>query len=461
MSSAMAMKRSCLASGATAVLCSLLLVASWSVRAQAQASSSKPASSLATAAATQPAGDEVTIKGALLSTLHLYLDRGGSPMEKERTDDVIPVLYAFDGPPEVKATLEDVLKKFPAEGLNMQQAIGLQDRFDARLKYYLEVKDRKLAGYCSGFGSVTGVVEVRDGKKWIVNAKVTQEDTGRGLSFKYPPECFLTPDKPFVMPDQPPLTLKIDDKLTLKCLPIPPGSFFMGSPYYQSPRYQDEHPREVTLTKLFYLAEIPVTQEMYDAVMEADKDMSLNHGPQFAVEYTPFPYINEFCRILSAKNNVTVRLPTAAEWEYAARVGTSNPNFGAKYADQHSTMGSKNGGGAVKTAKPNAWGLYDMISNGEAAVSDWKAYNRPGKYVDPQGEPLESNWVIYCESVLKPQQAFEGLIMKRRLPGVHKAVGAGGPGGPRPGYHTRYTEDGLDGGNGKGFVGVFRVAVDS
>lgn len=143
----------------------------------------------------------------------------------------------------------------------------------------------------------------------------------------------------------------------------------------------------VTLSRGFYLAEHPVTWEMYDAVMGGktpDTDPMFTQAK--APANIPCANILEFCRRLSEKSGRKVRLPTAAEWDYAARVGTSNPTFAAKYADQASDATKP-----VKSKRPNAWGFYDMVSTGWERVSDGSYEVDRQDTVDPEHIPPEDS----------------------------------------------------------------------
>ncbi len=422
------------------------------------------------APATARSAGEITIKGILLSSWNYYRhEMPANQSPKASKDKFDLVLYVFDGPPEVQKTVADTLARFcPQGGMNADDATKLQEQFDQKLRYYIDTgdkdqQDKLLMGHTWGVNpaSVMGTLQERDGKKWVVNAKVQVERRDRP-SFKYPPDCMLQPDKAFAMPKEAAVDLAIAEGITLRCVPIPPGTFIMGSPFYQMPRYQDECPHEVTLTRMFYLSEIPVTQEMFDAVVGKAKNRSRTKGPQLAVENAPFPEIREFCRIVSQKNGRKVRVPTAAEVEYVGRLGNSSPCFAPKYQSQRTDVGSQKNPVPVKTRPANVWGIYDLPAWGLTAVSDWKAPNRPDKQVDPQGEPFDSPWVYSDHAIVSVQKVdkpVEGMMMKGKYPAVHKGVA--GADWDRPNMHDRYSEDGLDGGNGNYWVGIFRVVVEA
>jgi formylglycine-generating enzyme required for sulfatase activity len=237
------------------------------------------------------------------------------------------VLFAIDGTPAIRAEVDRIMKRFyPDRGLDADAAQKLMDRFSVRLKFYLAPDSPALRGdkntgknhYCQGAraSAVTGIATQKDGKKWITATRI------ESAKLKFP-DKMLAPDKPFTRPVKEPLILKIADKLTLKCVYIPPGQFLMGTPVYMWPYFVEEYPHRVKLTTPFYMAEIPITQRMYQRVM--GNNPSTVKDPELPVQNPRFADIDKFCQILSVKNGKKIRLPTDAEWEYAARVGTSNP----------------------------------------------------------------------------------------------------------------------------------------
>jgi formylglycine-generating enzyme required for sulfatase activity len=357
----------------------------------------------------ETAEQEVTLKGSLLCN--------GACIPDPKTPDHGLVLFAIEGTPEIQAELDKLIKDYyPAKGLDASAAQKLMDQFSARLKYYISpdspaLKDAKNTGknhYCmpAQARAVTGVVITRDGKKWITATRFAD------AKLRYP-DRMLAADKPFVMPDHEPLTLKIADKLTLKCVYIPPDTFLMGTPVYMWPYFVEEYPHQVTLTKPYYMAEIPITQEMYEAVM--GNNPSTVKEPQLPVQNPRFADVEKFCRILSEKNGKKVRLPTDAEWEYAARVGTSNPGFASKYKEQNST--GANGFKAplrVRSRRPNAWGLYDMASCWWEISADKGMYNVRHSEVDPRYPPGVEN--------ARSQRSGRGILQDVWSIGTHEFI---------------------------------------
>jgi len=295
---------------------------------------------------------------------------------------------AYGGTPEINAEFEEIMADlYPERGLHADAARKLQEAFLTRLRYEIDGQlvdalYKEARWTVRGVKILTGAVSEIDGKKRITVRKC------EGGTFVFPAKM-LAPDKPLLWPDREPLVLRIDDQLSLKCIRVPAGKFLMGEPYYQCPHWQEDPPHLVSLTKPYYMSEHPVTQEIYEAVMGVNP--STLKGPKLPVHNVSCADTYRFCRLLSEKCGRKVRTPTAAEWEYAARVGTSNPTFPEKYAAQDSNATSEYNSAPlpVKSRQANAWGFHDMHSGWWERVSDGTAVLDRQDTVDPQHIPPE------------------------------------------------------------------------
>jgi formylglycine-generating enzyme required for sulfatase activity len=172
---------------------------------------------------------------------------------------------------------------------------------------------------------------------------------------------------------------------------IAPGEFMMGCVASDRDCLEDEVPRhKVRLTQGFDLGKYEVTQEQWEAVMGRGSNPSDTKGPKNPVDSVNKDDIHAFLDKLNARNDgFKYRLPTEAEWEYAARAGAPDPpraSLGeyAWFADN-----SDDESHPVGLKKPNAWGLYDMLGNVREWVDDRAAYYDyaplPEVSVDPKG----------------------------------------------------------------------------
>lgn len=179
------------------------------------------------------------------------------------------------------------------------------------------------------------------------------------------------------------LTISIGDH-TLKMIAIEGGSFLMGT---NNSNEQDPKPmHKVTISKKFYLSETEVTQGFWKAIMgDLPGEFSGNMKP---VEGCSWKECQVFIRRLSSLCGKTFRLPTEAEWEYAAKGGVHNSAFSYSGSDAIDDVAwhmwnSKNKTQDVKGKAPNRLGLYDMSGNVEEWCEDWYGIYSPEDQTDP------------------------------------------------------------------------------
>lgn len=196
------------------------------------------------------------------------------------------------------------------------------------------------------------------------------------------------------------MTVKLSDKVQMTFVYCPPGTFKMGNDGYSSerPAYN------VTIGRGFWLGQTEVTQEQWGTVMDSGSTHTGDSGG-YPVNGVNWIDVQGFISRLNERQNVyTYRLPTEAEWEYAARAGTKENevadldsvawyfgNSGDKRLeggyDEPKASTNNNRVHPVKQKSPNRWGLYDMLGN----VWEWvSTKSAPYPYNQSDGRESQS-----------------------------------------------------------------------
>ncbi len=241
--------------------------------------------------------------------------------------------------------------------------------------------------YDVAFGSHTVVCKV-DGKKDVTKTfALSMSDREKRI------ECrFKTP---YVKAALKTITVK---GVSFDMIMVEGGTFTMGATSEQgNDAYNSEKPaHQVTLSD-YYIGETEVTQALWKAVM--GRNPSYNKSNSNPVEHVSWNDCQKFIKKLNKLTGRTFRLPTEAEWEFAARGG--NKSKGYKYAGSNSidnvawyTSNSSSKTHAVKTKSPNELGIYDMSGNVSEWCQDWYGSYSSNAQTNPKGPSSGSGRVL-------------------------------------------------------------------
>ncbi|MFQ5484324.1 MAG: formylglycine-generating enzyme family protein [Desulfobacterales bacterium] len=194
------------------------------------------------------------------------------------------------------------------------------------------------------------------------------------------------------------------NSLGMEFVLIPEGTFTMGSPMDEMNRDKNEVQHAVTLTKAFYMQAMEVTLGQWWSVMGKRFFGRRKGSKEMPVTKVSWHDAKRFIIKINGVGGGGYRLPTEAEWEYAARAGTTTAfSWGdtidcskAMYGNNSKksreclsyvrSMGLKNDQPApVKSYMPNRWGLYDMHGNVWEWVQDWYDGYPTAGISDPRG----------------------------------------------------------------------------
>ncbi len=210
----------------------------------------------------------------------------------------------------------------------------------------------------------------------------------------------------------PPSNLKTkvnaDDGLTYVF--IPPGTFQMGCSPNDSECGNGEKPvHSVTISAGFWIGQTPVTGAAYKQITGTNP--SYFRGDRIPVHVVSWNEAQTYC------GRVGMRLPTEAEWEYAARGGTAQASYGP--LDQIAWDGDNSGGAPhdVGLKQPNSFGLYDMLGDVQEWAADWYGpYDGLGA-TDPKGPPNGQFRVVRGGSWGDDASIVRASVRRKIVPG--------------------------------------------
>jgi len=216
----------------------------------------------------------------------------------------------------------------------------------------------------------------------------------------------------------------------MKFILIPSGVFTMGSPLDEPSRNSGETQHDVTLTNSFFMQNTEVTQGQWLSIMEENPSHFNSCGNDCPVENVSWSDVQEFItKLNNREEGFLYRLPTEAEWEYAARAGTTTPfafgnclstdqanYYGNMSYDECPTGVFRNKTLPVASLSANSWGFYDMHGNVLEWCQDWYDLYPTDSVTDPVGASTGLDRVLRGGSYNRQPKNCRTAVRHRGIP---------------------------------------------
>ena len=193
------------------------------------------------------------------------------------------------------------------------------------------------------------------------------------------------------------ISISVKDGISIEMVKVEAGTFMMGAtPEMEKPNSDEKPLHQVTLINDYYMGKYEVTQALWEAVMGSNP--SKYKGDNLPVEKVSWNDCQEFISKLNSLTGRKFRLPTEAEWEYAARGGKKRRGYQYSGSSNITDVAWYDGNSGSKphpvgTKQANELGIYDMSGNVYEWCLDWYGSYSSSSQTNPTGADSGSNRV--------------------------------------------------------------------
>ena len=251
---------------------------------------------------------------------------------------------------------------------------------------------------CDGYESEEGTVKLKASAPSNLQITLTKEATATQQSTVTQPTVAQQPVVQTPVTNSDNISIPVKDDISIDMVRVEAGTFIMGAtPEMEDPYDWEKPTHQVTLTNDYYIGKYEVTQALWQAVM--GNNPSNFKGDNLPVSNVSWNDCQDFLIKINSITGKKFRLPSEAEWEYAARGGKKSISYQYSGSNNISDVAwydgnSANKTHAVGTKQANELGIYDMAGNVIEWCQDWYERYNSSSQVNPTGATSGSGHVV-------------------------------------------------------------------